>query len=139
MADIISFETGLKTFSLNDKCEVTFNPTDVSFLEKLYNAAEQLDARQERFRDESKNPENAAKLFELARVCDAEIREIIDGLFDAPVCAAVFPEVSMFAVGDGFPVWANLLYAVVDKMDGSLTAEKATAQKRIRKYSAKYK
>jgi len=139
MADIISFETGLKTYMLNDKCEVSFNPGDINFLRQLYSVAEELDKRQEEFRAEAQKREDGKRLFVLAQEADKDMREIIDGLFGKPVCADLFGNLSVFAVGDGFPLWANLLYAIVDKMDDSLLAEKQRAQTRIRKYSEKYK
>ena len=70
---------------------------------------------------------------------DAEMRNIIDGIFAVPVCAALFPKQTVYAVGGGFPTWANLLYAIVDKMDEGAAGEKKMAQQRIRKYSEKYK
>ena len=139
MAETISFETGLKTFDINGKCEVTFNPTDFNFLEKLYNAAEALDKIQNKFRTDVEKNENSAALFDLAQNCDIDMRNIIDGIFGAPICSEVFAGLNVFAVGDGLPLWANLLYAVVDKMDSRLTDEKERAKTRIRKYSEKYK
>lgn len=138
MAEIISFETGEKTFSLNEKCEVTFNPMDLAFLNKLYVAAEEMDKRNDAFRVTAEKLEGA-EVFNLARDCDKEMRGIIDELFGKPICADLFPSGYVMAIGDGFPVWSNLLYAVIDKMDGSLSVEKEIAQKRIRKYTAKYK
>lgn len=35
----LNFESGLVTYSLNGKCEVSFNPTDSNFIERLYPGA----------------------------------------------------------------------------------------------------
>ena len=43
----LNFDSGLTTYSLNGKCEVSFNPTDSNFVEKLYSAFEELDKKQE--------------------------------------------------------------------------------------------
>ena len=47
----LSFDSGLVTYSLNNRCEVTFNPTDSNFVQRLYSAFEELDKRPVR-RDE---------------------------------------------------------------------------------------
>ena len=46
----LSFDSGLVTYSLNGKCEVSFNPTDSNFVEKLYSAFEELDKKQEGYK-----------------------------------------------------------------------------------------
>ena len=43
----LNFDSGLVTYSLNGKCEVSFNPTDSNFVERLYSAFEDLDKKQE--------------------------------------------------------------------------------------------
>ena len=43
----LNFESGLVTYSLNGQCEVSFNPTDSNFVERLYSAFEDLDKKQE--------------------------------------------------------------------------------------------
>ena len=132
----IRFDTGEKTFDLNGKVEVSFNPADILFLEKLYKAAEDLDAAQTAFAQATGKQERP---FDLARECESKMRGIIDALFGAPVCDKLFDGVSVFAAGDGFPLWSNMLLAIIDQMDDSLTAQKTRAQERVRKYSAKYK
>ena len=41
----LNFDSGLVTYSLNGKCEVSFNPTDSNFVERLYSAFEELDKK----------------------------------------------------------------------------------------------
>ena len=49
----LNFDSGLTTYSLNGKCEVSFNPTDSNFVEKLYSAFEELDKKQEGYKAQS--------------------------------------------------------------------------------------
>ena len=42
MKDIV-FDTGIVTYSVNGKCDVTFNPTDPIFVKRLYSVIEQLE------------------------------------------------------------------------------------------------
>ena len=80
-------------------------------------------------------PEGA---FDLARQRDEEMGKVLDGLFDAPVCAAAFGDMSPCAFASGFPVWLNMMLAIVDEMDGNIGDIKSQAEARIAKYKAKY-
>lgn len=141
MADIgLVFDSGVKTLELSDgkghSVEVCFNPYDTLFLGSIINAAEKLDKKQTALKELG---DDWKAVYDASIKVDAEMRDILDGIFDAPVCAALFPRQTVFAVGNGFPAWANLLYAVVDQMDAGIAGEKEKAQARIRKYSEKYK
>lgn len=135
--DAIKFETGLKTFDVNGAVEITFNPTSAAFLCKLQSTAEELNAVHERFAADAKNGD-ALTLLEKA---DVEMRKILDGVLGDGFCAAAVPpdNALLLDIGGGFPIWANIILAILGKMDDSLAAEKGVAEKRIRKYSAKYK
>lgn len=133
----LQFETGLVTYSLNDNCEITINPTDPNFVEKLFNTFNELDKKQEAYETEVKG---AAKgeIFNIARHRDAEMRKIIDEVFEAPVCAATFGSMNVYAMADGLPVWANLIFAVMDEIDTTFAAEQKKTNPRIEKYTKKY-
>lgn len=142
MADItLSFDTGERSLELTDgrghSVEVRFNPYDIMFLNVLVGAAEKLDAEQGKLKNIG--TENWAAVYEASVEADKRMREILDGIFDAPICEALFPNQTVYAIGNGFPAWSNFLHAIVDKMDVGLSAEKEAAQKRIRKYSEKYR
>mgnify|MGYP000858518948 CR=1 FL=1 len=49
MKDLI-FDTGLVTYNINGKCEFSFNPTDSAFVEKLFNAFDILDKKQDAYK-----------------------------------------------------------------------------------------
>ena len=128
----LNFDSGLVTYSLNGKCEVSFNPTDSNFVERLYSAFEDLDKAQiEKMADKK-------EIFEFARERDAEMRGIIDGVFDAPVSEAVFGGMNVYAIANGLPVWCNLMMAVMDEIDTTFTREQKLTNPRISKYTAKY-
>ena len=141
MAEALIFDGGIRTLELSDgkghSIEVSFNPYDVQFFGVIMDAAEELDAKQNELK--SVTTDDWTAVYKRSIAIDAEMRDILDGVFDAPVCAALFPKQTVFAVGGGFPAWANLLYAIVDKMDEGAAGEKKLAQQRIRKYSEKYK
>lgn len=142
MADLsLKFDTGERTLELTDgkgkSVEVTFNPYDLMFLNELVTAAESLDAEQAKLNDAKTDDWKA--FYKKCVEVDKRMREILDAIFNAPVCATLFPRQTVYAVGGGVPAWGNFLFAIVDQMDVGMAAEKETAQKRIRKYSEKYK
>lgn len=134
----LNFESGLVTYSLNGKCEVTFNPTDSNFVERLYTAFEELDKKQEGYKAQIEKMANKKEIFEFARERDAEMRGIIDGVFNVPVSEAIFGDMNVYAVAGGLPVWCNLMLAVMDEIDTTFTREQKATNPRIAKYTAKY-
>lgn len=142
MADLgLTFDSGIKSLELSDgkghSIEVQFNPYDPLFLGKIMTTAEELDAIQQKIRGHEVT--EWKELYQLSVDTDKEMREVLDALFEVPICDTLFPHQTVHALGNGFPAWVNLLYALIDHMDAGLTSEKLSAQQRIRKYSEKYK
>lgn len=134
----LNFESGLISYSLNGKCEVSFNPTDSNFVERLYSAFEDLDKKQESYKNQIEKMEDKKKIFEFARELDAEMRGIIDSVFNSAVSDALFGEMNVYAIANGLPVWCNLMLAVMDELDTAFAREQKAANPRITKYMAKY-
>ena len=134
----LNFETGLVTYNLNGVCEVRVNPTDSDFVERLFNAFDTLDKKQDRYKEEIDKIADKKEIFQIARERDAEMRGIIDSLFDAPVCDALFGKMNVYAVADGLPVWCNLMLAVMDEIDTTFSREQKRTNPRVAKYTAKY-
>lgn len=137
MADI-RFDTGLKTFDINGAVEVCFAPTDMAFIEKVYSAMERMDKKQEEYKAIFEKASDA-EVFDLVRQMDADAREEINSIFDTDICTPVFGKMNVFTVADGLPIWANLVLAIVDELDGAFAEEKKKTNPRIAKYTAKYK
>ena len=138
MADI-RFDTGVVAFNLNDKIEVSFNPTDSAVVEKIYSTFEELDRKQEAYKAEIEKCADKKDIFEIARRRDAEMRDMIDGLFEKPVCAALFGAMNVYALADGLPVWCNLMLAVIDQIDTTFSREQKRTNPRIAKYTDRWK
>lgn len=64
-------------------------------------------------------------MFDWLRNMDAEMRETINGVFEQPVCEALFGNVSVYAIADGAPLWMNLMVAIMDELDEGIKREKA--------------
>ena len=97
----LNFDSGLVTYALNGKCEVSFNPTDSNFVERLYSAFEDLDKKQESYKAQIEKMADKKEIFEFARERDAEMRGIIDGVFEASVSEAVFGGMNVYAIANG--------------------------------------
>lgn len=133
----LTFSTGLKEFSLNNAVTVFFNPLDQNFIAEVFEVFESLEEEQEKMQESVKGSD-ARTALNAMKEADKNMRERINGLFGQDICTPCFGSMSTYAVADGMPVWANLMLAVMDTMEGN-AAEQAKVQKeRIRKYTAKY-
>ena len=134
----LNFESGLVTYNINGKCQVSFNPTDSNFVERLYLAFEDLDKKQESYKTQVEKLADKREIFDFARERDVEMRQVIDGLFDAPVSDSLFGGMSVYAVAGGLPVWCNLMLAVMDEIDTTFSREQKATNPRIAKYTEKF-
>ncbi len=135
----IEFNTGLVEYEINGQAKVVFNPTDAGFIERIFDAFDELDRQQEAYSAEIEAQTDNAGVFRVARKMDSEMRARIDAAFGAPGTAeAVFGGVNVYALADGLPVWCNLMLAVIDEMDTGFAREKKASNPRVQKYLAKY-
>lgn len=133
----LNFDTGIVTYSVNESCEVSFNPTDSAFVEKLFNAFDSLDKKQDAYKAEIEKIGDKREIFEIARKRDTEMREIIDEIF-GPVSSSLFGSMNVYAIANGLPVWCNFLLAVMDEVDTTFAREQKATNPRIAKYTSKY-
>jgi hypothetical protein len=139
----LSISTGLKSYDITDeagniKTTVYFNPTDPGFAQRLYEAFADLDKKDEQYHEKIGAENDPAKLFEIAREMDKEMRGMIDNILGDGTCQAIFGGISVYAWADGLPLWANLLLGVMDEMDEALAREKKASDPRLQKYTKKF-
>lgn len=135
----LKFETGLVTYNLNGKCEVSFNPGDREFVERFCNCFETIEKIQKEYGEKSDSMDAGKDLFDLAKERDKEIMTVVDDLFSAPVCESVLGNMSVCALADGFPIWLNLMLAITDEIEKNVDEIQKKADPRVEKYTAKYK
>lgn len=135
----LRFETGLVSYDLNGRAEVQFNPTDLSFLEKVFAAFDALDEKQNQYEAERAQMNEPRQLFQFARKIDGEMRELIDAALGENVSGEVFGGMNVYAYAGGLPVWCNLLFAILDESDSTFTLEQQQTNPRMQKYLSKYK
>jgi hypothetical protein len=133
----LNFDLGLNEYDLGGKVTVRFNPTDVSFLEKLSESFATLDRIQEEVKREEISDEK--DVYNLAKNLDTKMRDIIDALFGMDVCTPLFGEMNLFASAGGLPVWANLMLAIADEVQMCMQGELEKRNDRIKKYTEKYR
>ena len=131
-----AFET-FKVSGENGECEISFCPTDMYFVEKIYDIIENLDERQNKLEQALSKAEGRG-IFAVARKADAEMRETIDGLLGENTSSTLYGNTHIYASADGVPLWADLLLAILDCVGDTNVREKAATNPRIAKYTSKY-
>ena len=135
----LSFETGLVTYALNGSVQVTFNPTDSAFVERLFNTFDSLDKKQEAYKAEVDQTADSRAVFDVARKWDGEMRTMIDDVFQQPVCDTLFGSMNVYAMASGLPAWVNLLLTIMEEIDTTFAREQKATNPRLQKYMEKYK
>ena len=138
----LTIDTGEQTYSLNGDCEVHFNPSDATFIRKLYDTFSALAQTQEEYTKKRAtiNTDEASELFEFLADEDKKMRETIDSVFDVPVCDAVFGTKNIHSLNkDGIPLWAGLLLAIIDECHVDIQALNNEGNKTVQKYIKKYR
>lgn len=133
----ITFDTGIVEYKINGGHVIRFNPTDSSFAERLYLAFDELDRKQDAYRNEAIS--DGKEAFRVNRARNAEMRKTIDALLGEGASQAIFADMDVYAMSDGLPAWANLMLAIIDEMDDAIKSERAKTNPRVAKYTARYK
>lgn len=127
-------DTGLEEISINGKVTVWLNLTDINFCERVFNTFSAMDENQEKYQAMLRGTDDPAKLFETARVMDAEMKTLLNLLFDKDVCTPLYGNMNIYAMAGGTPVWFNLLMCLVEHMDDTFKAEKMKTNPRLQEY-----
>ncbi len=134
----LGFSTGVQNVSINGKCTVHVNFTDSAFIERVFNAFDVLDGLEDKYRPLIENAQSGKEVFGYARDRDAEMRDVVNGIFGEDVCSPIFGNMHISAAAEGLPLWANMLLAFIDNMDSTLANEKKQTNPRLKKYVEKY-
>lgn len=142
MAKALNFDTGLVDYEINGCVHVRFNPADIAFTEKFYNAFTELANQQDTFQqqvDEALANDDKEEFFSFAKERDAEMRKIIDGVFGDGVADAIFADMNCYAIADGMPIWINFLFAVAEEIRDAYDAQGKKADPRMKHFDSKSK
>ena len=108
----LNFQTTRKTYKVNDNAEISFDPADIGFANRLFTLMDKLEKRQN-----EPAPENQEDVFVVAEKRDAEMRAEIDAVFDEPVCDKVFGRTNVFSPAGGLPLCVNFLMAIIKEVE----------------------
>lgn len=134
----LNINTGLVEYKLAEGCTVLINPTDSEFAGKLLSTYDVLEAKQTEYTEVLKTEKDSRVVFEKARQINHEIREVINDLFGKDICTPICGTMSIYALADGMPIWANILLVFIDEMTDVLDDEQKKSKARISKYTKKY-
>ena len=134
MSNNISFETGLKAFTINGDAnrKIYFDPNDIDRLEA---AAMAIKAKADEMGTQERDTDARTTIREL----DAYAREQVDAAFPSPVCDTVFGKAYCVSLTpSGSLQIISFLEAVSRQIRREMDAATAAAQKRQAKYLDKY-
>lgn len=134
----LTFATGLVTYTVNGGAQITFNPTDETFIKRFYECFDALDSMQADFERSSSSAEGFDGSLAVFSDFDVRIRELLDGLFGDGTCKALFGEMNSFALADGLPLWANFMLAIADEIAERFDDEHGRTQARMNEHNGKY-
>lgn len=146
----IRIDTGIREYPVMDMegnvlTTVRLNPTDMNFIETVFNALEDIDRMYTGYQEEVKkiekiedDTEAGVQMFDLTSNANVQIREKINNLFSTDICTPIIGNMSILTPADGFPLWANILFGFIDLFDAKLVEEKQKQNPRIEKYTKKY-
>ncbi len=141
----IQIESGIKEYPITlydgqEPVVVRFNPTNMIFIEKVFNTFDEMDEIGEGINAKIREVgDDWKRLFELTREAEQKMRGKLNEAFGKDICTPLFGEYeSVYAAGDGLPIWANILLAIIDEMDSAFVEEKKKQNPRIQKYTEKY-
>lgn len=115
----------LKTFRVNDTCEITFDPLSREFAKKVARTFKYF----RKYIDCEKVSKFSALEFDAA---NKEIRGKIDELFGCPVCDNIFGDTNVLYVSGDRPLWFNFMNALIEEIDRYLTEEEQSMQRKIK-------
>ncbi len=135
----LEFAKGVKSFELDGGQVISFSPTDVRLVQRIYAAIEKLDKEQEDYEHTGNDAEDMAAFFEYVEKMDQKMQEAIDGIFGVHIDRAAFGGASLYSLAEGLPLWANFLFAVLDEMEVEFSNNQNLRNSRLQKLASKYK
>ena len=135
--DTIQFDSGVVDYEVNGHAHVRFNPSDEDFIGRFYTMATAVRDAIAQLQEETKN-ESPLEAFRASDRCCTKLEALVDTLFGAGFCEAAFEGARPLAMAGGLTLIENLIFAVMDKLDASVTGQMQQRNEAVKKYTAKY-
>jgi len=131
----LNFDNGLKTYTVNGCAQISFNPSDARFNQKMHALLKRIE---EIVND---NPElsadDADAYYAFMNDRDRAIRNEVDAVFGDGISDKIFPY-DCTAVSDGMPMVVNFLLAILDEVESNVDEQTKAASPRVAHYTAKW-
>lgn len=133
-------------FNKDNNCIVEINTSDMSIMKRLADSIEKLQDLQERagkIADGLSDTENDATadlktMSDRLTAVDAEMRSLIDYIFDANVSEKAAPSGSMYDPFDGVFRYEHIINAIVAQFEDNMQSEYRKIEKNMRAHTDKY-
>lgn len=134
----ITVDTGVKEFNIGGKVSVYFNPSDATFAQRIYDTFKDLETKQDEYIDKLEHIEEVPDILAFGKELDEEMRMKLNTVFGTDVVTPLIGDCNVYALAGGYPIWANLLTAVLNAMDETVKKETQKSKQKIEKYTNKY-
>ena len=134
----LNISTGIKEYSLNDKVSVWFNPTDADFMTRVFDTFEALEKKQDEYANAIAKTKTTRESLKVMADMNEEMRGLLAELFGVDIVTPLIGSANVYAFSEGMPIWANIMLAILDKMEGEHAEQIKLSKKRMAKYTAKY-
>lgn len=137
-------------FDKDDNRIVEINTSDMNLMQRVNIAYPKLQALQDKASklteglsiDDASNEANAVAdlgtMAERLSAVDAEMRELLDYMFDAPVSAAAAPSGSMYDPFNGSFRYEHIIALMMKQYEDNLQSEFKQMEKQLKKHTDKY-
>lgn len=134
----LNISTGLKEYSLNGKVSVWFNPTDSVFISRIFETFDALEKKQDEYGAKIAEATDIKESLAIMSGMNEEMRDKLAELFGQDIITPLIGSTNVYALSDGLPVWANIMLAIMDQVEGEYKEQTKLSKKRMAKYTAKY-
>ena len=137
-------------FDKDDTRIVEINTSDMNLIQRVSDAYPKLQALQDKASrlteglDVETDESDSATLNDITTMAerlstvDAEMRELLDYMFDAPVSAAAAPNGSMYDPFNGSFRYEHIVAVVMKQYEDNLQSEFSKMEKQLKKHTDKY-
>ena len=152
----LSFDDGYRNIEINGDPNrvIRINPTDTAFIKRLSSLNDRINEISEKYKDiDFESIEKLKDIDLTADDGDAEfeqmkkaadnidkmdkaIRELIDSIFETPICDIVFGDAWCISPANGQPIYINFLEALSEYIRAEMGEKTKQSVQKVSKYSA---
>lgn len=125
---------------------IVLDTADMGVLTRFREAAPQMDEIDAAFRrlaaeragDDADSPDKLAEMADALHTAEVRLAAIIDGIFNAEVCAPACGGVSLFTPSGGYLLYETIIYKLAGLYGDEMQRQAEMRRQRIAKHTGKY-